>query len=199
MEREERAELTKDPPSLFAYVDPVLWLVTAHHQDRDNGMIATWVTPASLAPERTRVVAAISKASFTLELIERSGRFAVQLLGRGEYGIIASFGLHSGRDIHKFAGIEPLRTARGLPLIEGTCGFAECTLIGRLDTGDRVVCAGEIVEQRVYPDRRPLLQSEAFARLAPELREELRLSLERDAERDRELIARFTAPDRPER
>jgi len=68
--------------ALLDLADPVVWLLTARDGERHGAMMATFVMPATLARARPRVLAAVSTTVATHALIERSGRFALQLLER---------------------------------------------------------------------------------------------------------------------
>ena len=91
--------------SLFTRLDRELWLVTAQSGARRGGLIATFVSQASIVPQLPRVVVGIAKQHYTWELVEASGAFALHLLGDQHLDWIWRFGLQSGREIDKFDGL----------------------------------------------------------------------------------------------
>src|SRR5580693_5111141 len=62
-------------------LDRELWVVTAADGDQKGGLIATFVSLASIAPALPRVLVGISRRHRTWELIESSGAFVLHLLG----------------------------------------------------------------------------------------------------------------------
>jgi tRNA(Arg) A34 adenosine deaminase TadA/flavin reductase (DIM6/NTAB) family NADH-FMN oxidoreductase RutF len=179
--------------SLFEQADPAVYLVSARAGAERAGMIASWVTQATLAVERPRVLAVISVATRTRRLIEASGRFALQLLDEGQAGVVARFALPAPEGLDKWEGFDAGRTRAGLPLVAGGCGFAECAVVDRLHTGDRVVYLADVVEERVTAGRSPLRERAALAGQPPEAAEALRRSYELDVRRDDALLRRDEA------
>jgi flavin reductase (DIM6/NTAB) family NADH-FMN oxidoreductase RutF len=142
--------------TLFAWLDQEVWLVTARSGDRRSGLIATFVNQASIVPELPRVVVALSKQHFTRELVEASGAFALHLLAEEQIEFVWRFGLESGRDSDKMAGMSVTRGATGSPLLAEAIGWLDCRVETRLDIGDRVLYVAEVVEGRVTNFAPPL-------------------------------------------
>jgi flavin reductase (DIM6/NTAB) family NADH-FMN oxidoreductase RutF len=183
--------------SVFDLLDPEVYVISASDGERDGAMVATWVMPATLAPDHPRALVALSKASFTLELIRRSGRFVIQLLADTQIDLVPRLGGRSGRDGDKLKGVKLDRTDEGVPILEGTCGFAACRLVDAFDTGDRLICLGEIARQEIHEGRAPLRCSTAFARLPRAVVAEMEERLRRDAARDQAMIERLASGARP--
>lgn len=179
------------PGSIFSLTDHEIYVVTARHEGRDSGQVATWILPATLVPDRPRVAIVLSPRNFTHGLIAASGRFVLNLLAEEQHALVPLFGLHSTRDIDKFADIQVERTSSGIAVLPGSCGWAECDIVSSMDLGDRIVYAADVVEQRVRPGAVPLRKRAAFA-LQPE---DVRLRLEEkhrvDGARDCAFMKRF--------
>jgi phosphoribosylanthranilate isomerase len=174
--------------SIFGRADPEVYLITARHEEQDGGMIATWVVPGTLARGFGRVLAVLSARSHTRGLIERSGRFVVHALAEDQWGLLPRFGHSSGHDVNKFDGLTAVRSARGIPVIDGCLGFAECRVEGRIEGGDRTVYLADVIHQKVHSHKAPLRQGAALSRLPPDIASEMRRRLALDAERDENLI-----------
>src|SRR5438552_135293 len=99
--------------TLFAWLDQEVWLVTAQAADRRSGLIATFVNQASIVPDLPRVLVALSKQHFTWELVEASGAFALHLLAEEQIELVWRFGLESGRDTDKLAGLSVTTAVTG--------------------------------------------------------------------------------------
>ena len=110
-------------------------LVCARHQGRRNVMAAAWSMPVEFTPPRIAVV--IDKSTFTRELIEGSGEFALCLPCRAQSDLTFTVGSVSGRAPHAQApdkfqryGIETFDgPVLGLPLVAGCIAWLECRLI----------------------------------------------------------------------
>ena len=77
------------------------YILVAEHGGRVNFMAASWVMPLSEDPPR--IVAAIDKSSFTMELILSSKAFTVNVLTIEHVDFIYGAGTTSGRNIDKLA------------------------------------------------------------------------------------------------
>ena len=111
-------------------------LVTSAHNGVRNVMAAAWNMGLNYEPALISVV--IDKATLTRELIEASGKFALNVPSRRIAAQTLAVGRVSGRDVDttqhtdKFAAYG-LNTFTGtdpqLPLVEGCVGWLECTLV----------------------------------------------------------------------
>src|SRR6516225_7315894 len=105
------------PASLFARTDRELWLLTATASGRRGGLIATFVSQASIVPDLPRVIVGIAKQHHTHGLIEASGAFALHLIGEEHLDWVWRFGLRSGRDADKLAGLTATAGTTGSPIL----------------------------------------------------------------------------------
>jgi len=161
-------------------VDPVLWLATSAHDGRRGGLIATFMSNASLAPEEPRVVIGIAKHHFTWELVDRSKAFCLHLVDQARTEWVRRFGLASGREQDKFAGIDPSSGANGCPLFTDAIFWAECTVEAAFDTGDRSLFLGQVTNCGKGSEGRPLTMSEILQSLTEQDRKENEQRLARD-------------------
>lgn len=168
----------------FERTDHEIFLLTSSAGGADNGQIATWIMPGTLAAERPRLVAVLSPRNYTWTFIRRSRRFAVHLLAEEQLDLLPRFGLQSGRDVEKFEGMEIRRTPSGMPLVPDCCGWMDCRVLSTLDAGDRVIVLAAVEDAALAGDRRPLRKADAFARLPEPTRALLLEKQRRDGERD---------------
>jgi len=179
------------PGSMFSLTNHEIWVLTAHHEGHDNGQVATWIMPATLVPDRPRIIAVLSPQNYTHDLIALSRHFVLHLLAEDQAELLPHFGLQTGRDLDKFAGMQPRRSARDIPILDGCCGWAECRIVSSLDIGDRVVYVADILEQEIHAGTIPLRKTEAFAAQPEEVRRQLEEKHRVDGERDRIFIRTF--------
>ena len=108
-------------------------LVSTSHQGKRNVMAAAWNTPLDFDPPKITIV--IDKNTYTRELIEASGSFAINVPCVAQMDTVRSVGTSSGRDLtdtDKFAlyGLEtfPAKTIDA-PLLKGCVAWLECKVI----------------------------------------------------------------------
>src|SRR4051812_8177821 len=87
-------------------LDPAVWLLTAEADGRRGGLVATFVNTASIVPELPRVVVGLAKQHHTAGLVAASRAFTLHLLDVAQVDLVWRFGLHSGRDGDKLAGLD---------------------------------------------------------------------------------------------
>lgn len=108
-------------------------LVTSRYAGRQNVMAAAWNVPLDFDPPKIIVV--IDKNTYTRELIEGSGTFAINIPCVAQIDTVYKVGTSSGRDLKntdKFAlhGVETFPATRiDVPLVKGCVGWLECRII----------------------------------------------------------------------
>ena len=151
---------------VYAQLDPPLWLVTAADGDRRGGFIATTVAQASIVDAMPRQLITVNKRHNTHALIEGSGAFAMHLIDETQLDLVWRFGLQSGRDVDKFAGLAFHTGATGSPLLPEALAWFDCRVEARMDSGDRTIYLAAVVDGRLERTDPPLT-SRRFFDLAP--------------------------------
>ncbi len=183
------------PSTLFACLDRELWLVTARAGDRRGGLIATFVSEASIAPDHPRLIVGLARQHHTWDLVEASGAFALHLLGENQLDWVWRFGLKSGRTGDKFEGLEVQSAATGSPVLDGAVGWLDCRVESRLDTGDRTIYLAEAVQSEVTHFAPPLTLKRLMQMAPPDRLRELQRQRHLDADVDAAAIQTWrTAP-----
>jgi flavin reductase (DIM6/NTAB) family NADH-FMN oxidoreductase RutF len=176
---------------LFARLDRELWVITAGAAGRRGGLVATFVSQASLPAELPRLLVGLAKQHHTWALVNAAGAFAAHLLGEEHLDWVWRFGLESGRDRDKLAGLAVRGGVTGSPVLEDAAGWLECRVEAALDTGDRTLFLGEVVDARP-PGPGPLLTSRRLLELAaPDRKARLKELLLCDAAADAAAIRRW--------
>jgi flavin reductase (DIM6/NTAB) family NADH-FMN oxidoreductase RutF len=132
--------------SLLALPDPVLWVVTAQSGERRGGLIATAVFSLSIVPELPRMLVALARQHHTWELVEGSNALALHLIDEAHIDWVWRFGVQSGRDSHKLAGLAVRTAASGSPILQEALGWLDCRIEARLEAGDRTVYVAEVLD-----------------------------------------------------
>jgi flavin reductase (DIM6/NTAB) family NADH-FMN oxidoreductase RutF len=141
-------------------------LVTTAHDGQRNIMAAAWNMPLDFDPPKIAIV--IDKNTYTRQLIEASGSFAINVPCRALAEMTVRVGSSSGRELlgkpqaDKFAAFDiPTFAASKIaaPLVEGCVAWLECKVIPEphiQDTYDLFL--GEVVaawaDERVFSNGR---------------------------------------------
>lgn len=111
-------------------------LVTSAHSEQRNIMAAAWNMPLDFDPPKIAIV--IDKNTYTRELIEASGTFAINVPCRAQAALTSQVGSSSGRELlekspdNKFEAFNlPTFAASKIeaPLLEGCVAWLECKII----------------------------------------------------------------------
>jgi flavin reductase (DIM6/NTAB) family NADH-FMN oxidoreductase RutF len=177
--------------TLFAWIDREVWLVTSAAGDRRGGLIASFVSQASIVPDMPRLVVGIAKQHHTWELVQASGVLVLHLLSEVNLELVWRFGMHSGRDRDKFAGLEVALSGTGCPILDETIGWMECKVETTLDTGDRTLFLVGALEGKVSHFAPPLSVKRLMELAPPHLLAELKRQRHLDSYRDAECIRQW--------
>jgi len=174
--------------ALFAWLDREVWLLTAQAGQRRGGLIATFVSEASLVPDLPRVVVGIARQHHTWELIEASNAFALHLLGQHNLDWVVHFGLRSGRDVDKFADVPFTTAVTGSPILDRAVGWLDCEVEARLNTGDRTLYLAQVVQSAVTHFGPPLTLKRLLESASPEMLAEMKRLVHHDSQVDAQAI-----------
>jgi flavin reductase (DIM6/NTAB) family NADH-FMN oxidoreductase RutF len=127
-------------------------VVTAMEGEVPRGFTASAVSSLSLEPRMLLVC--VSKFSTTLDIIQNSGSFVVNVLSAQQQEVAQQF---ATRAQDRFDGIRwRPGSASGAPVIDGSLAYAECRLTGTCPGGDHVVLMGEVLAGDAH-EAEPLL------------------------------------------
>lgn len=177
-------------------LDRELWVVTSTDGTRFGGLIATFVSTASIVPGMPRVLVGIARHHRTWELIETSGAFALHLFGEQHLDWVVRFGLQSGRETDKFAGMVHRPGRSGSPILDGALAWLDCRVETKMETGDRTVYLAEVVGASLIQAGPCLTAKRMFALVSDEVRARLSEDRKRHAEVDARAIAAWRSEAR---
>lgn len=166
--------------SVFKQLNREIWIVTAADGERRGGLVATWVSQASLDPAEPLVVAALARNHFTHELVAGGGRFAVHLIAPEQIELAWRFTLGSGRDRDKFAGLSLRDGDFGAPILADCLAWLDCRVVDRYQAADRTLFWGEVLAGGVVGSGPPLCEQELFNAATDEQKQALRQDMEQD-------------------
>lgn len=174
--------------SILDDVNKEVYLVTTCYHGSKSGMIVTWVTLASLIPERKRVVLVLSPHHYTTQVLLQSRIFVLHRLARDQVNLVSTFGLFSSREVDKFAQLSVHLDEGEIPIIPGTCGWVRGNIIAHIDGGDRLVFLADVDKEEVTANTQPLFVRDLAHALPGDILMQMEEKYRRDVERDRQFI-----------
>ena len=147
------------PAELFRRLTNGVYVVTASHAGVRDGFTAAWVTQVSFEP--LLVALSVNPGNATWTLIDHSGRFTINVLASGQLEAARHFGLRSGRERDKLAGVATLAVTAGAVVLADAAAWLDCRVQQRVPAGDHVVVVAQVVAgDLVHPDAVPLRYAE---------------------------------------
>jgi 3-hydroxy-9,10-secoandrosta-1,3,5(10)-triene-9,17-dione monooxygenase reductase component len=138
---------------LSAYPTGVCAITSLSDDGQLLGMIVGSFTSVSLAPPLVGFLS--GRSSHTWSLIERTGRFCVNVLSSEQLTLcqqLANLGLDE-----KFAGIDCGFTEYRLPVLAGSIATIECNIQSIQEAGDHWFVLGSVIALNHAHDAPPLL------------------------------------------
>ncbi len=126
--------------------------VTAAPDGKPAGLIVNSVVSVSLDPPLVSFCP--SRDSFTWSRMRRTGRFAVNVLGR-RHEAFAAGAVPAGAD--RFEGLHWEAGHGGVPLLPDALASLTCEIVAEHAAGDHWIVVGRVEELRTAPGRDPLV------------------------------------------
>lgn len=127
-------------------------VVTALDSGRIAGMVVGSFTSVSLDPPLVGFFP--DKSSTSWPLIEKAGRFCVNVMGSDQQDVCRSA---SARGEAKFVGVEYAISDHELPVIAGSIATIECRLHSVTEAGDHWFVMGEVLRLEAPREDDPML------------------------------------------
>ena len=124
--------------------------------DKVNACITN--TCMQVANSPTRVAIAVLNGNFTRELVQEGGVFCLTLLDQScTMDTICHFGMQSGRDVDKFAGMDYALDKNGVPYLPWqSCAYLSCRVLSSQDLGSHTLFIAEVEDGDVLSSGEPL-------------------------------------------
>jgi len=133
-----------------------IYVLTAKGADGTiSASTVNWVTQTSFAPPLIAV--GVKADSGAHAAIKSGGRFALNMLGKGQQGVAFAFFKPAEVEDGKVSG-EPFRPGdNGAPIIDCAHAAVECTVMQIVELGDHHVVVGEVTQAHLarHPEGRP--------------------------------------------
>jgi flavin reductase (DIM6/NTAB) family NADH-FMN oxidoreductase RutF len=142
--------------------------VTSHWQGQDNVQIAVAIAAASIVPDRPRVVVQLYKTNHSHNMVLSSGAFALNFLKPHQINVIGDFGLVSGREKEKLAGVKTSHGESESPILSDCYGYLDCRVVNAMDAGDMTCFLAEVISGKTLAEGEPLWWRDARRELPQE-------------------------------
>lgn len=119
-----------------------------------GGLTAAWVTRVSEQPPLLLV--AVGHQRRTWHLLENAAEFTVSLLAEGQVPEARLFGLHSRREVDKWAQVPHVLLGGGVPALRDCCARFLCGIEARHRTGDHDCIVGRVLSAEAPLESPPL-------------------------------------------
>jgi flavin reductase (DIM6/NTAB) family NADH-FMN oxidoreductase RutF len=160
---------------VFQLVDREIWIVTAATADgRRGGLVATWVSQASIDIEHPMIAAGLAPNHYTSELVDAGKVFAAHLITAEQLELVWRFGLSSGRDTDKLETLSLRQHACGAWILNDCLAWLACRVAGRYNGGDRIYYFAEVLDGGRKQEGEPLRQSTLLARASQAQRQAMK-------------------------
>lgn len=131
-----------------------IYVLTTRDGDRRHGMSSSWVTQVSGTPPL--LMAAVDAGHASHDLIERSGRFALNVVGGGSRHLEDYFYSAASRRPDNLDEIACDASPAGLPYLRDAAASLECRVVDRHVAGDHTLFVAEITDVVLRGSDRPL-------------------------------------------
>jgi flavin reductase (DIM6/NTAB) family NADH-FMN oxidoreductase RutF len=136
----------------MAHMTYGIYVLTTRLEKIVNGMIASWVSQVSFDPPM--VMAAVHPNRYSHQLLEKSGCFALHILGKDQKALLSRF---KGPDPEaKFDSLAWRDGVTGCPILKDCIGFLECRITRTLAPGNHTLFLGEVVATGFNEKKIPL-------------------------------------------
>ncbi len=127
-------------------------VVTAMDQGAPVAMVVGSFTSVSLDPPLVAFFPARTSTSWPL--IERAGKFCVNVLGSDQRPLCQQL---SGKGEDRFSGVTHRASANGSPILDGVVAWIDCTLDAVHEAGDHYIAVGRVMALEAGTPGKPLL------------------------------------------
>jgi flavin reductase (DIM6/NTAB) family NADH-FMN oxidoreductase RutF len=131
-----------------------LYILTSKSEEEVAGCTVTWVSQASMNPPQ--IMVGLEKESHTYHAVEKSGKFVMNFLGKGQKEIAQKFFKHPHIEDGKINGFAYKTGVTGAPILLDLPAYVECKVVDTVKKGDHYIVIGEVIEAGVQHDIEPL-------------------------------------------
>lgn len=138
-------------------------VVTTAYNNQPTGLTVSAFCSVSLDPPY--ILICVDKQSSANSVIQGANAFAVNILRHDQAELSNHF---ARRTENKFSSVKYVPGQLGMPLLQDTLGYLECSLAKQVDAGDHYIYVGQVENSAVVSGAEPLLYfTGSYRGLAP--------------------------------
>lgn len=130
-------------------------IVTSRYGDIQHGMTVNSFASISLEPPR--VVVTMANATRTHALVQKSGIFAMTILGQHQIELAEKFAGHIPELGDRLAGVATKTLVSGASLLRDGLAFIDCRVVHSYPMQNSTLFIGEVLAAEVCQDQTPLV------------------------------------------
>jgi len=146
--------LARDLVEALSTITTGIYVLTVRDGDHRHGMSSSWVTQVSGDPPL--LMAAVDRQHFTHDIIARTGRFALNVVGERGKHLEEYFVSSKARRPDNLDAVAYQDSADGLPLLPGALASLECRVEQAIPAGDHTLFVATVERVTHRTDDRPL-------------------------------------------
>lgn len=135
-------------------------VVTVGQGGVENGLTVSWLSQVSFEPPM--VMIALEKSHYSVEFLDSTKNFVVNILGEAQKEIAAHFAKTSLVGSEKTAGLDLDEAPSGAPIIKDSLAFLDCEVVDKLTFGSHIVFIGEVKSGDKLNDGKPMTSQLGF-------------------------------------
>jgi flavin reductase (DIM6/NTAB) family NADH-FMN oxidoreductase RutF len=130
-------------------------VITTAYEDDWRGITANSFASVSIDP--LLISMSVSKTLYTLEMFQKSGIFAVNVLRESQLDLGKRFaGMIPEFNEKRFEGLGASLSKNGSPILPDVLGWMDCRVYKQLDVGASILFLGEVTDA-AFSDGEPLV------------------------------------------
>jgi len=130
-----------------------LFILTARQDERETGMLTSWVQQCSFEPPQVSV--AVRRGRDVLAWLVSGAPFTLNILAEGQTNFLSHFGKGFSLDEPAFTGLNVERRDGEAPILVDALGHLCCRVAGRMPAGDHELVIGTVVAGAANATSRP--------------------------------------------
>lgn len=137
------------------YLSHGVYVIGVAAEERRNAFTASWVMQVSFNPVLLAI--SINPQHYSYQLLQKSGRCSVNILGQQQYVVAEHFG-RSGID--KMVGFAWQTDQTGAPILSDCLAYFDCEVSHYSIAGDHVIAVCRVIAAGQLQQGMPLLYSQ---------------------------------------
>lgn len=137
----------KETGKALGRVPSGLFVLTAKHKDKEDAVLASWVSQCSFDPPAVTVALAVTRPARLL--VEASQSFILNVLGKDSKDLMKHFFKPPAPGASIFDGLKVGKGFHDIKVLKDAVACLECEVRDQTTFGDHVVYVGEIVSGKM--------------------------------------------------